>query len=230
MSIPVVPDEQPPASVDSRLKSYLSRMFRYCRVAFDNLQKWTVNHVAITAPLYEEDPHEQYWHVIKDSAAGHMFFQNFVTPKPVTDGQPITGWDTNIFTPYHILTDLAAGTMTSTDTDYGLYNISIGCDLVGQPNETYFVQLFRNGVGTGLAVPIVMRGSLTSGRSSFAGTGIIYPDDVLDVRVIGVGASVANINWSVYRYINLGEFETGVENYMASNPTLPSNYGQGGML
>ena len=231
---PTIPDEQPPFATESRLRDYLARMFRACKTTLDHLFRWTVDHVLVTAPEYKEDPHPQYWHEIKDSAFAHMFYQEFFPDfgleKTVQNGGVITGWEGDIISPYHMVTDLVAGTITvDTGEDYGAFHFDIGCDIKGTANNTYFIQVFRNGVGTNIAIPIALRGSSTTGRASMSGIGVFYPGDIVDVRLIsdGPSADIMQINLSLHRYLNLGEYDTGVEDGY-STPVLTPGYGQAG--
>lgn len=220
-----VSDERPPYNTDSRLTDYLVRMFRACKVGLDNLVRWTTSHVAIDPPLYENDPHEQYWHVIKDSAMAHIFYQDFGTGKPVADGGIITNYDVDVYTAYHCTTDLAAGTITLPVTTQGLYNISFGISLKGSNNATYFFTVYKNGVATALALPIVLSGNIDSGYNGFAGTAVLDSSDVLDIRCTGTGAVIAQAYMSINRYLNLGEFEAGVTDFMPL-PSIDTGWGQ----
>ena len=187
-------------------------------------------HTYVTAPLYEEDPHPQYWHVVKDSAAAHMIYQDYTTGKSLTDGAIITNWDADAHTAYKAATDLSAGTITTPNTEAGLYNffasITIG-DM--QSNTTYFFQAYKNGVATALVLPIVASGNITSGYNSFSGSIALGPGDVMDLRCIGGSCTLAQANMGLIRYLNTTEFSTGVSANDAPGPIDP-DWGQpGGM-
>jgi len=228
MTRPTIPDERAPYSTDSRLSGYLTKMFRACKLCVDNLFKWTVTHVAIDAPDYDNDPHEQYWHVVNDSAAAHIFYQDYVTGKSLTDGSIITGWDSDAYTPYKAQSDLLAGTITTPDTEGGVYHFAVGVTIGDmQSNTTYMFIAYADGQQTSMVLPIVASGNITSGYNTFSGSVALGPNVTLDIRCTGGSCTLAQANFSLTRYLNTSEFDTGIQSIGFETPgPIDPDWGQ----
>jgi hypothetical protein len=189
-------------------------------------------HVALTPPNYVDDPHKQYWHVIRDAGWMHLYFQDFAAPKAVATGGVITGWTGNYLTDWQLVSDPVAGTVTiAGSADFpatGAYQMSVTGFLDGGSNQDSIVTLYLDGAPTAVRMPAITRGSATTAAIAWSGVVNVATEGVFDLRLeTGSGISIYNINWSMHRISppagDVGSL--GGPNGIPPGQPLPPNWG-----
>lgn len=191
-------------SEDVELNSWLDRLKHAINTIVIQVRRWMDTHTTVNPPLYLENPHEQYWHKILDPAWGTMHFQDFTTPKTVTNGQIVTNWTENVIGDWQVVTDLVNGTITFDSSgvlsELGYYYLSISVFLEGAQNTSYALSVYMNGAVTGIRIPVILKGNATASNGSWSGVIGVTVNAVLDIRLeIGASVDISSISWSVHR-------------------------------
>ena len=161
-------------------------------------------HLDITPPDYIEDPHQQYWHKVLDPAWMHLHFEDFNTPKTVTNGQIITNYTGNIVSDWQLTSDPVAGTVVISDTGLkpqtGVYHFSVSGYLAAEKNSSYVITMYRDGAPTVLRCPMVFGANTEDSSFVFSGVGYTDTPCTLDLRLeVGASVNISTIFWSMHR-------------------------------
>lgn len=160
-------------------------------------------HTALTPPLYLDDPHQQYWHIVRDTAWAHMRFEDLASPKEVNVGEPITAWTSKVINDWQLESDLLAGTITlAQETDIGTYHVSISGFTTGGANNNWIVAVYANGAPTGIIMPVMYSPNTDGAPIAWSGVVSFPAVGALDIRIesgTGPPLSFYAINWSVHR-------------------------------
>ena len=163
---PQVPGEQPPAGTPVPLREYLARMFRYCSQSLRQIFEWQRSHLELTPPLYEEDPHIQYWHKRNSSAYAGLYFHDMANPRTLSYGGVFNNYSGELLLSWNAGASAINGTIIIDPEENGVYFGSISGYAEGQANTSYVLTVHRNGQPTLLRCPMIFKGTTTT--SSFS--------------------------------------------------------------
>ena len=201
MSRANIPDEQPPFSVESRLRDYLARMFRACKQTVDALFRWTVDHVALTAPDYKEDPHYQYWHKVLDPA---FFSSTIANPLSFIQGDTLAPWTSDI-DPYGIQFNQTTGeaTFAADGTDNGIYSLGVYFDVAGDSRGSYTFDFYVNGVPAGINFRLLFGNQQADGHITWVKLISVNVTEDTAIKIVCTSATggfdITTADWSMHR-------------------------------
>ena len=197
-------------------------------------------HVALTPPLYEDNPHWQYWHKELDPAWAHMFYQSVESPLVLNQGDTIQGYTSNALYDWQLTSDLANGTIVVDSSggysEVGTYQMSISGYADGANNADYVITLYANGAPTAARLLYRVPGNATSFTLSWSGVVHIGEISTLDLRleIATAALSLPVINWSMHRIspvagtTGIGPSVTATTEFM-NPPPIPDGWGDPGM-
>jgi hypothetical protein len=227
---PQIPGEQPPADTPVPMREYLSRMFRYCSQSLRQIFEWQRFHLQLTPPGYAEDPHPQYWHKMLSSGFAGLHFQDLTTPKSIGPGDVVTNYTLKSISDWRLDSSLTAGTISIDPAEAGVFTLSVSGYAEGESNTTYVLTVYSNGVPSSVRMPIILRGTATSGVFS---NSVVFalPSGTVDVRLeysnpAGRSLSLFDVNFYVLRYMAIGGV-TPEQNINGLPPAAPIPPGWG---
>ena len=167
---PQVPNEQPPVGTKRPMAEYLSRMFRYCAHALRQIYDWQKNHLKVTPPNLEEDPHPQYSHIYNDSAYAHAILNQIATPLLITTGQAIKPFDSLYIPSKKISIDTTLGRFIFAPEDSGIYLLHInGYFGALGAKSVITIQVYNNGVPANLQFIVSTQNAIDQNFTSWGG-------------------------------------------------------------
>ena len=181
-----------------------------------------------------EDPHYQYWHKVHDPAWAHMYFEDFATPKPLSEGEIFGGYTDNVISDNHVASNLATGKITLLDggeaPTTGVYQISMNGYVEGSNNGTYVVTLYANGNPTLVRAPVIVPGNAVTASIAWSGVGFFDASVELDIRLEHASSgslSFYTFNWSMHRISPPAGAEIlGVSGNYAARLPVPDDFGR----
>ena len=118
----------------------------------------------------------------------------------VWKSQAVTNWDRNPVPDYHLVSDLAAGTIDVDANDTGVYSIAISgfCSLPN--NSESLLTIYADGVPTLIRAPVVTK-NVNEAPIGWAGIANISIGAQIDLRNETGGATMTiySLNWSMHR-------------------------------
>ena len=225
---PQVPGEQPPAGTPVPLREYLARMFRYCSQSLRQIFEWQRSHLELTPPLYEEDPHIQYWHKRKSSAYAGLYFHDMDKPRTLIYGSKFNNYSGALLLAWNTDDSVTNGTITIHPEASGVYFASISGYAEGQANTSYVLTVYSNDQPTLLRCPVIFRGTHTT--SSFSNSVILkLAPGTFDLRLehpAGGEVSIYDVKFYLIRYLDESAGAPPASATLPPVDPIPPDWGQ----